>query len=101
MRSDADGLHHRSHFIRTRQHDYIQAPVDFHQLLQRVNAVHFRHQNVENDEVGPLAFLHSVQGFPAGVDRLHVEPVHFQKGLQILSNTRLVIHHQNFFFLGH
>jgi hypothetical protein len=31
--------------------------------------------------------------FPPAVHRLNIEAVHFQQGLQVLSNARFIIHH--------
>ena len=101
MRSDSDGLDNRAYFVRARKHDHVEAAIHLHQLLQRFDAVHFRHQYIQNDEVGPFSLVHPRKRVFSGADGFHIESVNFQKRLQILSNARLVIHHKNFFFHGH
>src|SRR6267154_530273 len=54
MRANANRFHYRPDFIRAAQHDYIQTAIQLHQLLERVQTVHFRHQNVEDNEIRRL-----------------------------------------------
>src|SRR4029077_6115359 len=93
--SDADRFHHRANFIRTGKHDDVQAAVRLHQFLQSLNSIQLGHENVENDEVRAVSAVHFGDGFSSGADRLDVVSVDFQQRLQILSDARLVIDHQN------
>src|SRR6266851_4936755 len=101
MCSDPDGLDDRPHLVRARQHDDVQAAVDLHQFLQRFQSIHLRHQYIQDNEVGPLAFVHFFERFFPGADGFHLESVDFQQRLQVLSNAGLVVHNKNFFFHSH
>ena len=99
--SNANGFDDRSYLVRAGKHDDVEAAVDLHQFLQRLDAVHLRHQYIQDDEVGPLALVHFLDRFSAGADRLDVESIDFQQRLQVLSNAGFVVNHENFFFRGH
>ena len=63
-RAQANRFDHGGDFVRARQHDHVQRAVDLHQLPQRLETVHFRHQHVENDEVGPFAVADRARALP-------------------------------------
>ena len=63
-RAQADRFHHRGHFVRARKHDHVQRAVHLHQLPQRLEPVHFRHQHVQNHEVRPLALADLAPALP-------------------------------------
>ena len=98
MRADADGFHDGTDFVGAREHDYVKAAIDLHQLLERFDAVQLRHQHVKNDEIGTLAGGYFLNGFSPGTHGFHFEAIYFQKCLQILANARLVINDENFLF---
>ena len=97
-RADPDRLDDRGHFIRAREHDDVERAVHLHQLPQRLQPVHLRHQHVENDEVRPLAFTDTLQGFLAAGQRLDFESIHFEQRPEILPDARLVVHDHDLFF---
>ena len=104
MRADADGLHYRAHFVRTRQHDHVEAAIDLHQLFQRFDAAQLRHQHIENNEIRALPGAHLLDGFFSGADRFHLKTVNLQQRLQIFSNARFIVDDENLFlqlFCGH
>ena len=100
-RADANRFDHGGDFVRAGKHDDVERAVHLHQLPQRLEAVHLRHQHVQNDEIRALARTDALEGFLAAGHRFHVEAVHFQQRLEILSNARFVVHYQNFFFVSH
>src|SRR6266436_1283211 len=101
MRANANRFYDGPDFIRTAEHDYIQTAIELHQLLERVQTVHFRHKNVEDNEIRPLTCIHLGKGLLAGAHGLHFEIIDLQQRLQILPYARFIIDYQDFFFLGH
>ena len=100
-RAQPDRFHHRRHFVRARKHDDIQRAVQLHQLPQCLEAIDFRHQHIENHEIGTFARPDFLQRLFAARHCLYRETVHLEKRLQILPYARFVVYHQNFFFVGH
>src|SRR6267154_962196 len=101
MCANANRFYDGPDFIRTTQHDYIQAAIELHQLLERVQTVHFRHQNVEDNEIWPLTSVYLGKGLLAGAHRLHFEIIYLQQRLQILPYARFIIDYEDFFFQCH
>src|SRR5262249_17236531 len=81
--------------IRTGKHDDVQSSVQLHEFLQGIDAIHLRHQHVENHEVGPHPAADVPNGFAPAADRFDFESVHFKQRLQIFPNARLVVHNQD------
>ena len=100
-RADADGFDNGADFVRAGKHDDVQIAVDLDELLERIDAVLLGHENVKNDEVGPVPGADFFNSVLAGRKSLHLEAVHFEEGLQVFANARFVIHDENTFFLRH
>ncbi len=100
-RAEPDGFDDRGHFVRAGKHDHVEAAVHLHQLAQRFQPVHLRHQHVENDELGPFALADAFERFLAAGHRFHFEAIHFEQRLKILANARFVVHDQNLVFMSH
>ena len=101
VRADADRFHYGANLIRAAQHDDVQAAVELQEFFQGVDAVHFGHQHIQDDEVRPLAVADLADDFLTGADGLDIESVHLQERLQIFADTRLIIDDKNLFFYGH
>ena len=100
-RAETDRFDHGGDLVRAGEHQDVERAIHLHQLAQRFEPVHFRHQYIENDEVGTLAAADARQRFLAAGDRVDVEPVHLEQRLKIFPNTRFVIDDQNLFFVCH
>ena len=99
--ANADCFHDGAHFVRAGEHDDVQGTVQLHQILERLQAVHLRHEHVEDDEVRTLAPVHLRQDFPAGGHGLDFKTVHFEQRLQVFADARLVIHDHDFLAYRH
>src|SRR6266576_3269313 len=65
VRPNSNGFNDCAYLVRARKHDHVEAAVHLHQLLQRIEAVYLRHQHVQDDEVGTLPLVHSLErSFP-------------------------------------
>src|SRR3989442_1626191 len=71
------------------------------EIVERIDAVLLGHENVKNDEVGPVPGADFFNSVLAGRKSLHLEAVHFEEGLQVFADARFVIHDENTFFLRH
>ena len=61
-----DGLHHFAGIADARKHDYFHARHELPQLLESLQSVDSGHEQVQQHQVGPQPFLHSLQRFFAG-----------------------------------
>ena len=59
---DSDGFDDCAYFVRARKHDDVEAAVHLHQFLQCIQAIHLRHQHIQDDEIGTLTLVHSLEG---------------------------------------
>src|ERR1700730_2701505 len=101
MCAEANGFNYRAHLVRAAQHDYVQAAVELHQFLKRLEPIELRHQHNQTDEVRPLSAADFGNGFSAGVDRLDLKAIHLEQCLQVFPYARFVIDNQDFFFRSH
>ncbi len=65
------------------------------QLFKRLQAVNAGHQQVEQNQVGPQALLHPLQGFFAGGGGFDFVVVHFEQGPDVPKHSRFVIDQQD------
>ena len=101
MRAQPNRFHYHADFVRTRQHDHVQAAVNLQKFFQRLDAAHFRHQNIQNDDVRPVALIDLFDRLRSAAQRFNVETFDFQQCLQILPDAWFIIHHKDFFFYRH
>ena len=91
LRSQADGLNHLAGVADAGKHYHFQSRHQLAQLLERLQAVNSRHQQVEQNEVRAQALLYLLQGFFAGGCGLHTVVIHFQQGADVAQHSGFVV----------
>ena len=91
VRAQADGLYYFAGIADAGKHHHFQPRHQLAQLLQGLQAIDPRHQEVEQHQVGTQTLLHLLQGIFARGSGLHRVVIHLEQGADVAQHSGFVI----------
>ena len=95
VRAQANGLNDFAGVADAGEHHNFDPGLEMAELIERLQAINPRHEQIEQHQVGTQAFLHPLQRLFAGAGGFHFVIVHFEQSSDVAQHSRFVVDQQN------